>query len=106
MLRKAKLKMVMTIVPHGGEHSAGCFAPSASALTSGLRLEHRNHNADSHRSYYVPIRKAPNPTKIGVPAKKLGTHPIALGSQPQAPTALYFSLADLCCAGAGDHLND
>lgn len=40
MLRQAKLKVVMTIVPHGGEHSAGDFTPRASALTSGLRLEH------------------------------------------------------------------
>jgi len=40
MLRQAKLKVVMTIVPHGGEHSAGGFTPRASALTLGLRLEH------------------------------------------------------------------
>jgi len=40
MLRQAKLKVVMTIVPHDGEHSAGCFTPSASALATGLRLEH------------------------------------------------------------------
>jgi hypothetical protein len=40
MLLQPDLKTVMTIVPHGGEHSAGGFTPSASALATGLRLEH------------------------------------------------------------------
>ena len=34
------LKTVTTIVPRASEHSAGCFTPSASTLTSGPRLEH------------------------------------------------------------------
>lgn len=40
MRLQPNLKTVTTIVPHAGEHSAGGFTLSASALTSGLRLEH------------------------------------------------------------------